>query len=189
MPDNASVTLVPLGDGHRQASLQATPILGAFSFPMVPQGNWEFWVENGEVQVPILSISSGGQLLAGNRVTVKDRALSVAVTLNQGGTRIEGFVRRGGKGVAGAMVVLVPKDSEDLRLRSRRDQSDSDGSFSLRDVAPGQYKVVAIADGWDLDWARAWSLGRYLQLGIDVTVTGRSGKVIQIPVPVPAQSR
>ena len=30
----------------------------------------------------------------------------------------------------------------------RRDQSDSDGSFALRDVVPGQYTVVAIQDGW-----------------------------------------
>ena len=189
LPDDVSATLVPLEGAHRQAPLQATPIGGAFSFPVVPQGNWELWVESGGIPLPVLSLASGGPSLAGNWVTVKDRAQSLVVTLNQGGTRIEGVARRDGKGVGGAMVVLVPKDSADLRWMSRRDQSDSDGSFSLHDVAPGQYKVVAIEDGWDLDWARIGALNRFLPQGIDVTVTGRSGKLIQLPAPVPAQAR
>jgi len=35
----------------------------------------------------------------------------------------------------------------------RRDQSDSDGIFTLHSVVAGQYTVVAISDGWDLEWA------------------------------------
>jgi hypothetical protein len=34
----------------------------------------------------------------------------------------------------------------------RRDQSDLDGTFSLHGVIPGTYTVVAIDNGWDLDW-------------------------------------
>jgi hypothetical protein len=188
-PEDVSATLVPLEGARRLAPLQATAMGGAFSFATVPQGNWELWVESGGVQLPVLSLTSAGRPLAGNRVTVKDRAVSLVVMLNQGGTRIEGFARKDGKGEAGAMVVLVPKDPSDLRWMARRDQSDSDGSFSVRDVAPGQYKVVAIEDGWDLDWAHTGALSRYLQQGIDVTVSGRSGKLIQLSVPVPAQAR
>jgi uncharacterized surface anchored protein len=187
-PEDAAATLVPLEGARRQAPLQATAMGGAFRFPTVPQGNWELWIESGGVQLPILSLASAGRLLAGNRVTVKGGALSLVVTLNRGGTRIEGFARKEGKGAAGAMVVLVPKDPNNLRWMVRRDQSDSDGSFSLRDVAPGQYKVVAIEDGWDLDWARTGGLSRYLQQGIDVTVTGSSAKLIQLSAPVPAQA-
>jgi uncharacterized surface anchored protein len=189
LPDDVSVSLVPLGGARRQAALQTTSIGGAFSFPVVPQGNWEIWVENVGIQLPFLSVTAGGQLLGGNRVTVKDRALSLAVTLNQGGTRIEGFARGGGKAASGALVVLVPKDPAGLRWMARRDQSDSDGSFSLRDVAPGQYQVVAIQDGWDLDWARPGALARFLRQGIDVTVTSNSGKLIQLSAPVLAQTR
>jgi hypothetical protein len=139
--------------------------------------------------LPILSTSVGGRAHAGNQVTVKDRPLALVVTLSQGGTRIEGFARKGGKGAAGVMVVLAPKDAAGLRALARRDQSDSDGSFSLRDVAPGQYTVVAIEDGWELDWARAGVLSRFLAQGIPVTVTDRSGQRIRLSAPVPVQSR
>jgi hypothetical protein len=35
----------------------------------------------------------------------------------------------------------------------RIDQSDSDGTFSLRNILPGKYWLMAIQDGWDLEWA------------------------------------
>ncbi len=54
---------------------------------------------------------------------------------------VEGFAKRDGKPVGGAMIVLVPKDSEGDSDRFRRDESDLDGSFLLKDVVPGSYTV------------------------------------------------
>ena len=51
---------------------------------------------------------------------------------------------RAGKGFAGAMVVLVPKNPEADRELFRRDQSDLDGTFLLRNVIPGSYTLLAI---------------------------------------------
>jgi len=189
LPPDITVTLNPLEGTVGRSPVQGTVIRGAFSFPVVPAGNWEMGAESGGVQLPILSIASGGQTQAGNRLIVKDNPLSLLVTLSQGGTRVEGFVRRDGKGVAGAMVVLVPKDPALMPAFARRDQSDSDGSFSLREVAPGQYTVVAIEDGWTLEWARPGALAGYLASGIKVTVADQSGKTVQLPAAVPAQSR
>jgi hypothetical protein len=87
------------------------------------------------------------------------------------------------------MVVLVPKDAAGFPELVRRDQSDSDGSFALRDAAPGQYTVVAIEDGWGLDWARPEVIGRYLPGGITVTVTDTLDKVAHVSGPVPVQQR
>jgi hypothetical protein len=87
------------------------------------------------------------------------------------------------------MVVLAPKNKSAWPALIRRDQSDSDGSFSLRDVVPGQYIVVAIEDAWALDWAQPEVLSRYLPGGIAVTVTGASGKLLTLPRPVPVQAR
>jgi hypothetical protein len=87
------------------------------------------------------------------------------------------------------MVVLVPTEPEAMRSLARRDQSDSDGSFSLHDVAPGVYTVVAIENGWDLDWARPEVIGRYLPHGVAVTVTERSGKLVRMAESVPVQTR
>jgi hypothetical protein len=71
----------------------------------------------------------------------------------------------------------------------RRDQSDSDGSFSLNDVPPGQYTVIALEDGWKLDWTRRDNLARYLPNGIAVSVADRSGAVLTLSSPVPVQAR
>jgi hypothetical protein len=49
--------------------------------------------------------------------------------------------------------------------------------------------VVAIADGWELDWERPEVLGPYLRKGIVVTVTESSGKLIAIKEGVPVQNR
>ena len=50
------------------------------------------------------------------------------------------------------MIVLVPQDAANNSPLFRRDQSDSDGSFTLLNVVPGQYTVLALAQGWDLEW-------------------------------------
>jgi len=86
-------------------------------------------------------------------------------------------------------VVLVPRELTALPALARRDQSDSDGSFSLRDVAPGQYTLVAIEDGWELDWAQPEVIARYLRAGIAVTVSDKPGKLQPLAEPVPVQTR
>jgi hypothetical protein len=87
------------------------------------------------------------------------------------------------------MVVLVPRQMTALDALARRDQSDSDGSFSLRDVPPGDYTVVAIQDGWQLDWVQPQVIRRYLPGGVAVTVTDSSGKLVSLTRPVPVQDR
>jgi hypothetical protein len=119
----------------------------------------------------------------------------MVVTVNQAGTRITGFARRedhgasAGKGVSGVMVVLVPKEMAAMEGMARRDQSDSDGSFSLRNVVPGAYTLVAIEDGWTLDWAQPEVMARYLPGGLAVTVPDNAGGLLPLSGPVPVQSR
>jgi hypothetical protein len=59
------------------------------------------------------------------------------------------------------MIVLVPENPAQNRDWFRRDQSDLDGTFSLRGVVPGAYKIVAIEDGWDLDWSQPEVIAAY----------------------------
>jgi len=202
LPDGLSVTLNSL-DGGRGQLLHANCIRGAFNFASVPPGTWELEAGAPGRTLPISSVTVGNRVHAGNQVTVPDRPVQVVATVSLGETRVEGFARRvraagdrsagagaaEGKGQAGAMVVLVPKEPAAFRALVRRDQSDSDGSFSLHDVAPGQYTVVAIEDGWDLDWTRPEVIGRYLSQGIAVTVTERQGKLVRLSKPVPVESR
>ena len=84
-------------------------------------------------------------------------------------------------------MVLLPRDLAQWKGLTRRDQSDSDGSFAFRDVAPGEYTAVAIEDGWRLDWTSPAVMQRYLRAGTNVTVSGGAGKVAKLPVPVTIQ--
>lgn len=140
----------------------------SFGFRAVSAGTWRVHVSNG---LDVVSITADGHTRAGNLLTVQDHALSVTLAVSAvHSVRIEGFVRKKDKGFAGAMVVLVPKDLSVVAELARRDQSDSDGSFALRNVEPGDYTVVAIEDGWDLDWGDPMVIARYLPGGQPVTV-------------------
>jgi hypothetical protein len=87
------------------------------------------------------------------------------------------------------MVVLLPKNPAVWRALTRRDQSNSDGSFALLAVAPGEYTAIAIEDGWALDWTSPDSMARYLPGGASVTVSAQSGTHIQLSSPLIVQSR
>jgi len=128
--------------------------------------------------------------IAGNTLNVPDGSnLEISVALGTGSAHVEGIAKRGGKGTPGAMIVLVPQDPENHRELFRRDQSDLDGSFNLANVVPGTYTVIAIEDGWDLDWSQPAALVRYASHGPTVRVDAQAHGSVRIPEPVEIQSR
>lgn len=189
LPENLNVYLVPLDDAKEQAPMQTNCVKGAFTFDAVLPGTWTLMALNPGKALTVSSIKAGKRTLDGNLFTVGDKPVQIEATVSLGETRVEGFAKKNGKGLAGAMIVLIPRNPAAHNDQYRRDQSDSDGSFSLHDVAPGEYTVVAIEDGWELDWARPEVVGRYLPTGVAVTVTESSGKRLQLSDGVPVQSR
>ncbi len=186
---DAEVTMEPADSAQGLKPIESEFSRGAFSFAVVPSGTWRLQVERSGLVTPVISIAMGGRTHAGNLVGVQDRPQTLVVRVSADGERVEGFARKGEKGLAGAMVLLVPLDPAAFPDLVRRDQSDSDGSFVLRDAAPGQYTVVAIEGGWELDWTRPEVIRRYLPRGIAVTVTDTRDKLILLPEPVPIQER
>jgi uncharacterized protein (DUF2141 family)/5-hydroxyisourate hydrolase-like protein (transthyretin family) len=190
----AMVTLEPADAAQGLKPLESSFNKGAFSFPAVPVGAWKLSAQVDGLPESVLSIVAAGQAHSGSAVTVHDHPLTLVARVTSGGPSVEGFARKDGKGVSGVMVLLVPRalstlPDPSMLDRIRRDQSDSDGSFSLHDAAPGQYSVLAIQDGWDLDWTRPGILARYLPAGIPVTVTATSENAVRLAEPVPVQSR
>jgi hypothetical protein len=194
LPGKVSLTLSPLDPALSTNDRSEVSNQGSFSFPSVQPGRWELLAFSQDPggrgkRMTVVSTTAGGKTSAGNLVTVWDKPLTLFVTLSDSETRVEGFARKDGKGKAGVLVVLVPKEPAAYRALMRIDQSDSDGSFSLHDVAPGEYTVVAIEDGWELDRARPEVIGRYLSLGIAVPVKEDSGKLVKLSEEVPVLSR
>jgi hypothetical protein len=116
-------------------------------------------------------------------------SLQVTLSLVGGETTIEGVAQRSGKPFAGAMVVLVPKDPESNHEQFRRDQSDMDGTFSLLQVVPGSYTVIAIENGWDLDWSKPAILAQYIKLGQTIDVASQAKGSTQLSSPVEVQPK
>jgi len=188
LADDCGLGLQPVDAADHQSPIPSICLHGAFTFPSVPAGQWQLTAEGGGRQLAVTSVAMGGRAHPGGFITVQDRPLTLVVSVSSGATRVQGFARRDGKGVAGVMVVLTPKELSALDGLVRRDQSDSDGSFSLRDVVPGDYTLVAIQDGWTLDWADPAVIGRYLPGGIPVTVSETSGKLVTLTTAVPVQN-
>ena len=186
LPENVNVLLAPAPGGNRNP-MQMNAVKGGFSFDMVPQGTWTLSAFAEGNALPVIAVSAGGAMVAGNQITVKDRPVSVVASVSTAVMRVQGFARDGSKGVAGAMIILVPRQRSAYLALLRRDQSDSDGSFSLRDVPAGQYTVVAIRDGWGIDWTDRETIARYLPQGVSVRVSDQAGGVVRLVAGVAVQ--
>jgi len=100
---------------------------------------------------------------------------------------VRGYATAHGNAAPGEMVVLVPSHPADHLERFRRDQSNSDGSFLFRNVVPGEYTVVAIQDGWDLEWSQPETIERFLAGGVKFTMRAKMGDIdLKTPVQVQA---
>lgn len=132
----------------------------------------------------ISQMTAEGAEVAGHSIILGAGAsASVSLTLVAGSVEVEGVVKKAGKSFAGAMVVLVPKNPEGNRDLFRRDQSDQDGTFSLHNIVPGSYMLVAIENGWDLDWSQPSVIAAYAKRGRAIEVRDM-GRPVELTDPV-----
>ncbi len=178
-PDFVNLSLTPVGGGNGEIE-RGVAHKGVFEIGVVPPGVWTLALAAQQQTLSVVAVATGGAPVAGDRVTVADRPVIVTAMVGRAKTRITGFARKGGKGFAGAMIVLVSREPGAYQALLRRDQSDSDGSFSLRDVPAGRYTVVAIEDGWKLDWRDRSAIARYLPGGVGVTVNAQSAAAVKL---------
>jgi hypothetical protein len=163
---------------------------GEADLPPIPAGRYGLLILGSAKPYGISHLSVDGVEVPGHTLVVKPGSSPlVSITLTSGSAELEGIVKRAGKPVAGAMVVLVPKNPEGSREVYRRDQSDLDGTFSLRAVIPGSYTIVALENGWDLDWSQPEVIGIYAKHGRAVEVVNQPGRPMTLTEPVELQSK
>jgi hypothetical protein len=92
---------------------------------------------------------------------------------------LNGMAVMGAKPAAGAMLLLVPADPH-AQTAIRRQQSNTDGSFSFDHLAAGRYILVAIDHGWQVNWRDAQVLSSYLLHGVPIALT--TSTVLKQPV-------
>ena len=147
----------------------------------VRPGIYEVAVQ-GTQDLFIKSLSATGAKLAGRTLEIRSSAVKLSVVTGQGRGEIKGVALRDGKPFAGAMVVLVPSDPGNNQFLFRRDQSDSDGSFTLPAVVPGTYTLLAIADGWNMEWANPEVIEKYMPQGEPITMETRGKHSVKVNV-------
>jgi carboxypeptidase family protein len=157
--------------------------------PGVPPGSYEVSLLGGQ-GLYIQSVQASGARLNGRTLEIKgDAAVKLSVVVAQGMNEITGTALRADKPVAGAMIVLVPADPANNRVLFRRDQSDSDGTFRLTGVAPGHYTLLAIDDGWELEWANPAVLKKFMPQGETLVMETKGKYSVKLKVQEPAPLR
>jgi protocatechuate 3,4-dioxygenase beta subunit len=189
VPDQMTVSLERIDSAPGQAQYATEAQQGRFRFDAVAPGEYTISATSGDKSLPVLAISTSAARQAGNLITIRERPPQITVILSEADTRVDGFAIKDGKGFAGAMMVLLPRNTAQWKALTRRDQTNSDGSFSFNDVAPGEYTAISIEDGWPLDWTSPAVMDRYLPGGTNVSVTMNSAKVVRLPAAVPVQPR
>jgi protocatechuate 3,4-dioxygenase beta subunit len=149
-----------LRDGRFEFSVQET----------IPPGTYEVAV--GAQNTYVVSVSASGAHISDRRLEVGGAdPVHLNIVAAHGIGRVGGTVLSSdGKPFAGAMVLLAPDNLGNNTVLIRRDQSDSDGTFTLPNVVPGHYSLLAIRNGWGLEWMNPAVLKPYLAGGEQVLV-------------------
>lgn len=172
LPDRLNISLRS-SDGHNGGSERVNSD-GTFTIHGVPPGSYELWVAAPGTSLAVTHLTATGAPTEGNVLKIGTASAAISATLVEGSATLTGFVVRDAKPAPGVMVLLVPRNPGAEREMFRRDQSDSDGSFQLNRVVPGQYTLIAIEDGWTLDWARPDVIAHYLPKGLKIIVPSRT---------------
>ena len=135
----------------------------------LPPGRYEV-VLRGRPNLFLVGLAAKGAEVAGRYVTVGAGESTLTIHVASGRARLSGVATLDEKPSAGAMVLLVPVTIEDPNSITmlRQDQTNTDGSYELTDVIPGQYILVAIDHGWQINWGDRSTLRRYLMGGVPV---------------------
>jgi hypothetical protein len=128
-------------------------------------------------------LTATGAKVSGNTLEIDaGQHAELSVVISRGTSRISGIALKDGKPVDGVMVVLVPEVPEHNLVFFRRDQSDSDGSFNLNGILPGKYTLVAVENGWELEWFKPGVIQKYLAGGQEVHVVPDSKQTVNVSV-------
>jgi len=175
---------------RRVVANRAADASGTATFQNVVPGRYSILAGSSSGRYSVTRMSSPAGELSGHEVDIQAGAsVDLTVFLTAGVVDVEGIVKRGDKPAAGIMVALVPKDPEAHIELFRRDQSDLDGSFTVTNIIPGPYTIIAVEDAWGFPWLQEGILARYLPKGQTLNITENMKRSVYLPEPLQVQPR
>jgi hypothetical protein len=141
----------------------------------LPSGRYEI-VLAGKPNLYLTGITTQSAQATGRFVTVPSGSSTLTLHIADGRSTLTGLAMINGRPSVGAMVLLIPAtlgEPNSLNI-IRRDQTNTDGSFELNDVLPGQYILLAIDHGWQINWKDPSTLRGYMMHGIPVDLASAS---------------
>jgi hypothetical protein len=166
--------------------LAGAPVLKDGSFNVRGQP-----LEGGRCEVDLVnaptfyvkSVAAGGAKPSADTVDLVEGADNrITVVVAKGATsQLEGVTVQDDKALSSAMVLLLPEDATRASL-IRRDQSDSDGTFTLSNVLPGRYTLLAIDNGKELAYRDPAVIQPYLAQGVALEFPRRDNSPVKINV-------
>lgn len=154
---------------------------GSFSVDGAEAGRYEVQLQEAP-GFYVKSVLAGDRALPGNKVEVAEGSTTkISVIVAEGTSKIDGIALKDGAPFAGGMILLVPQNLSRTDF-IRRDQSDSDGTFTLQEVPPGRYTLLAIDNGHDLAYAEPGVINPYLGNGQVIDVPVANGAELSVKV-------
>ncbi len=164
---------------------------GTFEISNVSDGSYSITVRQLPEDAYIKDIRAGEQsvLTSGLEISGGQNPGNLEIVVSPNGARVEGTVMKGNQLFSGATVVLVPGD-----VALRKDQrfyktttTDQNGSYSVRGVRPGEYKVYA----WEKIEPGAYQDPSFLQQYEDEgkTIEVKEGGQISVPLTLLTESQ
>ena len=133
----------------------------------VPAGQYQVVVAASRDEGSLRSVTLNGRVEKGRLVEIPSGDSSLLLTMVAGRAQVHGVATVAGAPTVGAMVLLVPAtfgDPSSLTLL-QRDQTNTDGSFDLQGIIPGEYILAVIDRGWSVNFHDPATLERYLLHG------------------------
>ena len=151
---------------------------GTFTFPALRPDEYNITVmtpPQGRAAIASMAATGGG--LTGHVLKVGNEPVKLAIVVGDAKATVNGIATRHGSPASGVFILLVPADSRSASEQLQTNQSDLDGTFDFLHVPAGTYTVVAIEQGWKLDWARRQVIAPFLPGGVKITVPADSREV------------
>lgn len=149
---NVRVTLDPIeGMSFEMHSSRNVGEGNTFSVPGVSPGSYRVDVVGAPDGYYLKSVQAGGQEFIGTGLSVTASVSGLEVILAKGAVTIEGSVSSAGsQPLPQAVIALVPPEEKRTQWSLFRSaMADQAGKFSLRNIPPGQYTLLAFNPGED----------------------------------------